>query len=261
MVKCNICDKYYKRIDAVHLPSKHNITVDKYLELFPGSEVISKNTIEKYAAAQKIYASANPDKMKLRSKKGKQTITPEQQKKTLDAMAAARFANYNEIYGPDSIRNKKISDKTTERWLNYTTTEKSEITKKSAKTTREQLGESAYLEMMANKSLKGYKTLVKNGRGSKWEAEMISNLANMFPDTIADYQVGGRWYDAFIPSKNLLVEFDGDFWHPKTLDECQYDLQIRNYHNDQTKNKIALDNGFKLVRIRQSESDKIMEIR
>ena len=127
MVKCNICDKYYKRIDAVHLPSKHNITVDKYLELFPGSEVISKNTIEKYAAAQKIYASANPDKMKLRSKKGKQTITPEQQK--------------------------------------------------------------------------------------------------------------------------------------KTLDECQYDLQIRNYHNDQTKNKIALDNGFKLVRIRQSESDKIMEIR
>jgi hypothetical protein len=261
MVKCNICNKYYKRIDAVHLPSKHNITVDKYLELFPGSEVISKDTVEKYSTAQTTYAANNADKMKLRAKKAKKTITPEQQKKSLDAMAAARFAQYDKIYGTDSIRNKKISEKTTNRWSNYSTTEKSDITKKSAKTTREQLGESAYLEMMANKSLKGYKTLVKNGRGSKWEAEMISKLANMFPDAIADYQVGGRWYDAFIPSKNLLVEFDGDFWHPKTLDDCQYDLQIRNYHNDQTKNKIALDNGFELVRIRQSESDKIMEIR
>jgi hypothetical protein len=260
MVKCNICDKYYKRIDAVHLPSKHNITVDEYLEMFPGSDVISKDTINKYSIAQTTYAANNVDKMKLRAKKAKKTITPEQQKKSLDAMAAARFAKYDEIYGKESNRNKKISEKTSERWSNYSVSEKSEITKKSAKTTRHQLGEAAYLEMMANKSLIGYKTLVKNGRGSKWEAEMISKLSNMFPDTIADYQVDGRWYDAFIPSKNLLVEFDGDFWHPKTLDECQYDFQIQNYHNDQKKNKIALDNGFDLIRIRQSESDRILEI-
>jgi hypothetical protein len=260
MIKCNICNKYFKRIDAVHLPSKHNITVTKYLELFPGSHVISKQTLEKYSTAQKTYATANPEKMKLRSLKAKKTITPEQQKKTLDAMAAGRFAKYDEIYGADSVRNKKISDKTTKRWSNYTSLEKSEITKKSAKTTRDRLGEQLYLEMMSNKSLKGYKTLVKNGRGSKWEFEMISKLQNKFSDTIADYQVSGRWYDAFIPSKNLLVEFDGDFWHPKTLNDCRYEFQIRNYHNDQTKNKIANENGFNLVRIRQSESDKITEI-
>ena len=261
MVKCNICDKYFKRINAVHLPSKHNITVDKYLELFPGSDVISKQTLEKYSTAQKTYATTNPEKMKLRALKAKNTITPEQQKKSLDAMASARFAKYDEIYGIGSVRNKKISDKTTNRWSNYTEAEKSKITKKSAKTTRDRLGEQPYLEMMANKSLKGYKALVKNGRGSKWESEMISKLQIMFSDTIADYQVGGRWYDAFIPSKNLLVEFDGDFWHPKTLNDCQYEFQIRNYHNDQTKNKIANENGFDLVRIRQSESDKITEIK
>jgi hypothetical protein len=114
--------------------------------------------------------------------------------------------------------------------------------------------------MMANKGIRGYRALVKNGRGSKWEAEMISKLQNMYPDTIAEYQVGGRYYDAFIPSKNLLVEFDGDFWHPKSLDECQYEFQVRNYHSDQIKNKIATENGYALIRIRQSESDKIREI-
>jgi hypothetical protein len=260
MIKCNICNKYYKRIDAVHLPSKHNITVDKYLAMFPGSDVISKDAINKYSIAQTTYAANNTDKMKLRAKKAKKTITTEQRKKSLEAMAAARFAKYNEIYGEGSSRNKKISKKTSERWANYSESEKSEITKKSVQTTRKQMGEAAYLEMMANKSLKGYKTLVKNGRGSKWEIEMISKLSNMYPDTITDYQVGGRWYDAFIPCKNILVEFDGDFWHPKSLDECQYDFQIRNYHNDLKKNKIASDNGFMLIRIRQSESYKIMEI-
>lgn len=121
MLKCNLYNKYYKRIDSVHLPKKHSITVDTYLEQFPEADVISK-------------------------------------------------------------------------------------------------------------------------------------------DTIADYNVGGRWYDAFIPSKNLLVEFDGDFWHPKTLNECQYEFQIRNYYNDQKKNKIAIENGFDLIRIRQSESNKITGI-
>lgn len=261
MVKCNICNKYFKRIDAAHLPAKHNITADKYLELFPGSSVISEQTLKKYSTAQKTYATANPEKMKLRAKQAKKTITPEQQKKSLDAIAVARFAKYNEIYGTGSIRNKKISDKTSNRWSNYTTLEKSEITKKSAKTTRERLGEQLYLEMMADKSQKGYKTLVKNGRGSKWEFEMVSKLQSMFSDTIADYRVGGRWYDAFIPCRNLLVEFDGDFWHPKTLNDCQYEFQTRNYYNDQTKNKIANNNGFDLVRIRQSESDKITEIK
>jgi hypothetical protein len=260
MIKCNLCNKYYKRIDSVHLPKKHSITVDTYLEQFPEADVISKDTIKKYSIAQSVYAANNTDKMKLRSVKAKQTITPEQQKKSLDAMAAARRAQFDKIYGPGSVRNNKISTKAIKRWAEYSIDEKTAITKKSAETTRIHMGESTYLEMMANKSIKGYRTLVKNGRGSKWEADMIIQLTKLFPDTIADYNVGGRWYDAFIPSKNLLVEFDGDFWHPKTLNECQYEFQIRNYYNDQKKNKIAIENGFDLIRIRQSESNKITGI-
>jgi hypothetical protein len=239
MVKCNICNNYFKRIDSVHLVAKHDITVNEYLIKFPGSEVISKDSVKKYSIAQKSYAKTNPDKMKLRAKQAKQTITPEQQKKTLDAMTKARFEKYNEIYGKDSLRNKKISDKTTQRWANYTEVEKTRITKQSAATTRKQLGEDLYLEMMAYKSNIGYQTLVKTGRGSKWEATMITQLKHMFPDTIAEYRVRGRYFDAYIPSKNLLDEFDGDFSHPLSLDECQYDFQIRNFYNDIKKNKIA----------------------
>lgn len=260
MIKCNLCNKYYKRIDSAHLPKKHSITVEKYLEHFPGANIISSDTIKKYSIAQSTYASNNADKMKHRAQKAKQTITPEQRKKSLDAMAAARIAQFDKIYSAGSVRNKKISAKATKRWAEYSAEEKTAITKKSALTTRTQIGESAYLEMMADKSIKGYKTLVKNGRGSKWETVMIIQLTELYPDTVSDYKVGGKWYDAYIPSKNLLVEFDGDFWHPKTLNECLYDFQIRNYYNDQTKNKIALEHGFDLIRIRQSESNKIMDI-
>ena len=261
MITCNICGKLYKRLDNGHLTKTHKITIEQYLIQFPGSTVILEETVKKYSTAQKTYAKSNPDEMRARSKKAKTKITSEQKQKTLEAQAKARIEKYDEIYGLNSLRNKKISQKTKDRWQTYSTEKKTQITKKSATTTRTKLGNDAYLEMMANKSIKGYKTLVKNGRGSKWEVEMIQQLYKMFPDTIADYRVGGRWYDAFIPSKNLLVEFDGDFWHPKTLDSCQYDFQKQNFHNDLKKNKIAIDHGYELIRIRQSESEKILEIK
>lgn len=260
MIQCKICGNQYKRIDSMHLSAKHHMTVAEYLIMYPGSDVISKDSIEKYSIAQTIYAKLNPVKMQERSKKAKNTITPEQKQKTLNSMAKARSEKFDLIYGKDSLRNKKISSKTKDRWASYSEKEKSDITKKSAKTTRRKMGEDLYLEMMANKSISGYKTLVKNGRGSKWEMKMTQTLISIFPDAIADYQVGGRWYDAYIPSKNLLVEFDGDFWHPISLNDCLYEFQERNFHNDQKKNKIAIDNGYELIRIRQSESNKIWEI-
>lgn len=49
-----------------------------------------------------------------------------------------------------------------------------------------------------------------------------------------------RMYDWYLPKYNLLVEFDGAFWH-------RLDKQIL---NDQLKNHIAKEMGYRLVRIK-----------
>ena len=41
-----------------------------------------------------------------------------------------------------------------------------------------------------------------------------------------------KQYDAYLPDHNALLEFDGEFWHPKSLEECKYYTQILNFHND-----------------------------
>lgn len=61
-------------------------------------------------------------------------------------------------------------------------------------------------------------------------------------------------YDFYIPSNNLLIECDGDYWHGNTnkinhLNENHIKVKI----NDEFKNKLALDNGFNIKRFWGSE--------
>jgi hypothetical protein len=68
---------------------------------------------------------------------------------------------------------------------------------------------------------------------------------------IPQYELSGKIYDAYLPSYNTLLEFDGVFWHPISLKECQYEWQIGNYHNDRQKDEIAKSNNMRLIRIRE----------
>jgi G:T-mismatch repair DNA endonuclease (very short patch repair protein)/predicted nucleic acid-binding Zn ribbon protein len=64
-------------------------------------------------------------------------------------------------------------------------------------------------------------------------------------------------YDFFIPNKNLLIETDGIFWHGKIKPKKgYYPIQVRNMKNDKTKNRLAKDNGYNLIRIWEDEIDK-----
>ena len=73
-------------------------------------------------------------------------------------------------------------------------------------------------------------------------------------------EVNGWFFDCYIPSKNLLLEFDGDFWHPLTIEDCKYKFQFKRLHTDNYKNKVAIKNGFNIIRIRLSEKEKIKDI-
>lgn len=60
-----------------------------------------------------------------------------------------------------------------------------------------------------------------------------------------------KHYDLFIKSENLLVEYDGLYWHGLDRITNFTCAQINNMANDFLKNRIAIDLGFSLIRIKE----------
>lgn len=64
--------------------------------------------------------------------------------------------------------------------------------------------------------------------------------------------VGRKIYDFYIPSKNTIVEIDGDYYHgnPLIYEAKQLNkMQIRNMRNDKFKDVLAKGNGFTIERV------------
>lgn len=78
---------------------------------------------------------------------------------------------------------------------------------------------------------------------------------------VPQYPLDGRFFDAYLPDYNVLLEFDGSFWHPATLGDCKYDCQKKNYSVDRLKNNIANENGHIIVRIREDVPIEAGELR
>jgi very-short-patch-repair endonuclease len=70
---------------------------------------------------------------------------------------------------------------------------------------------------------------------------------------VAQYRMGGRYYDAFLPDQNILLEFDGSFWHKEKEEDCKYDFQRKNMETDKLKNEMAKEKGLKIIRIREDK--------
>lgn len=62
--------------------------------------------------------------------------------------------------------------------------------------------------------------------------------------------------DVFIPEKNVVIQWDGDYWHghPSTLKNGKpNELQRKNIEKDKRVNKQLIENGFKVLRIWQKD--------
>ena len=90
--------------------------------------------------------------------------------------------------------------------------------------------------------------LIKNK--TKLEKEFQTILNSLGVSYIFQYAVNGYNYDFYIPDKNILIEVDGDWWHcnPKLNIQPAYESQKHTIEHDLIKNKIALDNGYQLLR-------------
>ena len=68
------------------------------------------------------------------------------------------------------------------------------------------------------------------------------------------FPLKGKLYDFYVPSKNMLIEIDGIYWHGKGLiDKDLNETQKRNRLNDNRKTCIAGENGYNLRRIWEDE--------
>jgi very-short-patch-repair endonuclease len=62
--------------------------------------------------------------------------------------------------------------------------------------------------------------------------------------------VGGKIFDFFVPSANLLCEIDGDYWHAYgLLPEEMNPMQRSTVKNDRKKDTIARGRGYELIRV------------
>ncbi len=66
-------------------------------------------------------------------------------------------------------------------------------------------------------------------------------------------------YDFYVPSKNLLIEVDGDYYHANPLIYEQKDLngmQKKNVIKDKFKTSLAIGLGYDLIRIWENDIKK-----
>ena len=86
---------------------------------------------------------------------------------------------------------------------------------------------------------------------NKFERRLYLVLETEKIKYVPQFEVGGKYYDAYLPDYNVLLEFDGDYFHKQTYAECVYPIQKRNLKNDKRKDFIAKTNGYKLIRIKE----------
>ena len=67
-----------------------------------------------------------------------------------------------------------------------------------------------------------------------------------------EFKLIGHYYDFYLMDENILIEVDGEFWHPESLDEAKYKMQKKNYFNDIVKDALAASENIPLIRIREN---------
>lgn len=97
---------------------------------------------------------------------------------------------------------------------------------------------------------------------SKGQIEVENIIKNLGYEIESEFLIAGRPYDTFVKSKNLLIEFNGTFWHrdprfflKEVKQEGKSSLHTQKleeiWNRDKEKIDLAKNNGYKIVTIWQ----------
>ena len=256
MVVCEICKKEYKLITKTHI-NKHGISLDEYLSNYPNSPLICEDTLKKHSEATKRYNEENgsPNKGIPKSKEHIENLKKAAKNRTKEHYQ--KIANNKE-------RNKKISDAKKDWWKDKSEEYKSDFIKnKVIPKIIENEGKDSYLKRLRAAGILGHNKVRSQGKSkiaNLFEKQMIARIKDKNYECIEQFEIDGYFYDAYIPEKNLILEFDGDYWHPNTVENCVSDRLTNQWRIDRYKESLAIKKGYQIKRIRESEKDRINEI-
>lgn len=284
-MKCELCNKIFGTFKSLesHVRQSHNIRKEEYylkyinsnigtcklcnkvtrfISLTKGysrccsikcSKILDNKNSEyrkKISIATKIAMQRNDVKQKhlaaVSLPKSKETITK------MSFAAKQKFIKNPElkykIYTNE--RNNKISKSKIEFWKNNPEEKERVGNIWKLWKARDEIG---WRKHLLKASKKGFEKIFSPFGDTSLETRVYSMLEKENIKYIKKYELNGKIFDAYIPINNLLIEIDGTFWHPMTLNECKYQFQIESYHNDRLKETIAKNNGIRLIRIRENQ--------
>ncbi len=266
-IKCPICFKLYGRRLTKHLREHGYANDEEFLRDFPGHPVETAAWSEarkKIAEKAKVRMSSVAERQRISAATKKAMARPDvrkkfeaavcdkplsdETKKKMSASISAALSNpevKRKMYTEE--RNRKISEKKTQYWKDHP--EKKARVGNMWKVQRNKDPEK-WKSQLSKISQLGFEA-AWGKKETSLETKYYSMLKREGISFLPQHLVGGKKFDAFIPSKNVLLEFDGSFWHPISLTECQYEWQVKNYHNDREKDAIARSHGIRLIRIRE----------
>lgn len=266
MVICKICSKEFKRITRTHLKN-HNLTTKEYLENFPGCEIISSELKIQYG---NFFRENNPMKLEENKKlfsnlfKGR-SVSDDTRKKLSESKIGKKTKPHSEeTKRKISESNKKTSLLKKQKGISNPPYVMSDEARERA--SNRMKGNKLGKLSNHNKGKKLNLTEEQRNNRSKKRVEYLSNNKNIRSNTsiekkfmeflnknnidyIHQYPIhatSGSWlYDFYLPTFNLLVELDGEFWHSTLIA----------INRDKIKNKIAKEHNKILARISSNHLD------
>jgi len=102
-----------------------------------------------------------------------------------------------------------------------------------------------------------YRNLHHKNEFTKPELEVFDILTKNKIVFETQYEFRGRYFDFAIPSKKILLEVDGVYWHGKNVSDNELnETQQRTRENDKYKNMLVESSDWTLIRIWEDEIKK-----
>jgi len=96
--------------------------------------------------------------------------------------------------------------------------------------------------------------ILHDTKQTKPEKEVFDILTNNNIIFETQYEFRGRYFDFAIPSKKILLEVDGVYWHGKGISDNELnEAQHRTRENDKYKNMLVESSDWTLIRIWEDE--------
>lgn len=209
LLKCEICGNYYKSITNTHLRDKHNITTERYKELYPNSIMIAESHRKKL----QIWAKSEANRIHLMNVQEIAVNDPKRKPNLLKVIKSDTYRQKMSNIAKEYVHSHK------DKYVCMFASVKGKNHIHYGKSNWQRWFEK-YGEEIANEKLDDWKhknKMPKGSRDTKIElyTKFILNKYNIH--YLHQYSIGSFYVDFYIPLYNLVIEVDGDYWHANPI--------------------------------------------